>query len=221
MRRNHSHKNQNVSISPDSAYNSITYVPLIIQWKPDCRSRKQKRKDKLIKMHVPTLCSSSSASTLTIWFSPDHKWNVSDRVVKEIGTLLSLARTLYASDYDSNSDSDSVTSENQPLWFAVLKRIAVCVPFISRSKLSAVWTAQAICLKNLSAIQTAWAICAKTLLSFPKSGVICICFLSIQTAGAIFSKKIPRFYPKRISLPVICVVNLFSKAMSTQVRTIF
>ena len=82
-------------------------------------------------MHVPTLCSSSSASTLTIWFSPDHKWNVSDRVVKEIGTLLSLARTLYASDYDSDSDSDSVNSENQPLWFAVLKRIAVCVPFIS------------------------------------------------------------------------------------------
>ena len=134
------------------------------------------RKDKLIKMHLPTLCSSSSASTLTIWFSPDHKWNVSDRVVKEIGTLLSLTRTLYASDYDSDSDSDSVNSENLPLWFAVLKRIAVCVPFISRSKLSAVWTAQAICLKNLSAIQTAWAICAKTLLSFPKSGVICICF---------------------------------------------
>ena len=109
--------------------------------------------------------------TLTIWFSPDHKHNLSDRVVKEIGTLFSLDRTLYASDYDSAS----VTSENQPLWSAVLKWIAVCVPFISRSKLSAVWTAQAICLKNLSAVQMAWAICAKTLLSFPKSRVICIC----------------------------------------------
>ena len=108
--------------------------------------------------------------TLTIWFSPDHKRNISDRVVKEIGTLFSLDHTLYTSDYDS----DSVTSENQPLWFAVLKWIAVCVPFISRSKLSAVWTAQALCLKNLSAIQTAWAICAKALLSFPKSGVICV-----------------------------------------------
>ena len=40
-------------------------------------------------------------------------------------------------------------------------------------------------------------------------------------AGAIFSKKIPGFYPKRISLPAICIVNLFSKAMSTRIRTIF
>ena len=140
--------------------------------------------------------------TLTFWFSPDHKRNVSDRVVKEIGTLFSLDHTLYTSDYDS----DSVTSE----WFAVLKWIAVCVPFISRSKLSAVWTAQAICLKNLSAIQTAWAICAKTLLSFPKSGVICICL----------KKKNYPFKRLELSFP-ICVVNLFSKAMSTRIRTIF
>ena len=45
--------------------------------------------------------------TPTIWFSLDHKRNVS-----EIGTLFSLDHKLYASDYDS--DSDSVASENQP-----------------------------------------------------------------------------------------------------------
>ena len=46
--------------------------------------------------------------TPTIWFSLDHKQNVSG-----IGTLFSLDHKLYASDYDS--DSDSVASENQPL----------------------------------------------------------------------------------------------------------
>ena len=51
--------------------------------------------------------------TPTMWFSLDHKWNVSDGVVSEIGTLFSLVHKLDASDYDS--DSDSVASENQPL----------------------------------------------------------------------------------------------------------
>ena len=51
--------------------------------------------------------------TPTIWFSLDHKRNVSDGVVSGIGTLFSLHHKLYASDYDS--DSDSVASENQPL----------------------------------------------------------------------------------------------------------
>ena len=45
--------------------------------------------------------------TTTICFSLDHKWNVSSRI------LFSLDHKLYVSDYDS--DSDSVTSENQPL----------------------------------------------------------------------------------------------------------
>ena len=55
--------------------------------------------------------------TPTIWFSLDHKRNVSDGVVSGIGTLFSLDHKLYASDYDSDSDSDSdsVASENQPL----------------------------------------------------------------------------------------------------------
>ena len=44
--------------------------------------------------------------TLTIWFSLNHKWNVSG-----IGTLFSLDHKLYAFDYDS--DSDSVASEKQ------------------------------------------------------------------------------------------------------------
>ena len=50
--------------------------------------------------------------TPTICFSLDHKRNVSDGVVSGIGTLFSLDYKLYASDYDS--DSDSIASENQP-----------------------------------------------------------------------------------------------------------
>ena len=59
--------------------------------------------------------------TPTIWFSLDHKRNVSDGVVSGTGTPFSRDHKLYASDYDSDSDSDSdpdsdsVASENQPL----------------------------------------------------------------------------------------------------------
>ena len=52
--------------------------------------------------------------TSTIMFLLDHKRNVSDGIVSGIGTLFSLDHKLYASDYYSDSDSDSVTSENQP-----------------------------------------------------------------------------------------------------------
>ena len=48
----------------------------------------------------------------TIWFSLDHKRNLSNGVVSKFGMLFSLDQKLYASDYDS--DSDSVPSENQP-----------------------------------------------------------------------------------------------------------
>ena len=48
--------------------------------------------------------------TPTIWFSLDHKQNVSDGVVSETGALFSLNHKLYASDYDS----DSVAIENKP-----------------------------------------------------------------------------------------------------------
>ena len=51
--------------------------------------------------------------------------NVIDGVVSGIGTLFSLDHKLYASAYDS--DSDSVASENQP--YAALWRRHVCVPF--------------------------------------------------------------------------------------------
>ena len=54
-------------------------------------------------------------STPTIWFSLDHKRNVSNWVVSGIETLFSLDHKLYASDYDSNSDS--IIIENQPIWF--------------------------------------------------------------------------------------------------------
>ena len=53
-------------------------------------------------------------ATLTIWFSLDHKRNVSDGVVSGIGTLFSVDHKVYASDYDSDSDSESVAIENQP-----------------------------------------------------------------------------------------------------------
>ena len=46
--------------------------------------------------------------TPTIWFSLDHKRNVSDGVVRGIGMLFSLDHKRYA------SDSDSLASENQP-----------------------------------------------------------------------------------------------------------
>ena len=48
----------------------------------------------------------------TLWFSLDHKQNVSNGIVSEIATLFSLDHKLYVSDYDS--DSYSVASENQP-----------------------------------------------------------------------------------------------------------
>ena len=48
--------------------------------------------------------------TPTIWFSLDHKRNLSDGVVSGIRMLFSLDHTLDAYDYDS----DSVASENQP-----------------------------------------------------------------------------------------------------------
>ena len=52
--------------------------------------------------------------TPTVWFSLDHKRNVSDGIVSRIKTLFTLDHKLYASDYES--DSDSVVSENQPLY---------------------------------------------------------------------------------------------------------
>ena len=46
------------------SFHSVAYVLHMIKWKPDCWSRKEKRKDKPITMHFPTLCDrfSSSAS---------------------------------------------------------------------------------------------------------------------------------------------------------------
>ena len=49
--------------------------------------------------------------TPTIWFSLDNRRNISDGVLSGIGTLFSVDHTLYASDYDY--DSESVASENQ------------------------------------------------------------------------------------------------------------
>ena len=60
--------------------------------------------------------------TPTIWFSLDHKRNLSDGVVSGIGTLFSLDHKLYACDYDS----DSVPSENQPLLFNLVSTALYC-----------------------------------------------------------------------------------------------
>ena len=68
-------------------------------------------------------------STPTIWFSLDHERYVSDGVISGIGTLFSLDHKIYASDHDSdsNSDSDSFVSENKPevdsKWKQELKRL--------------------------------------------------------------------------------------------------
>ena len=45
--------------------------------------------------------------TPTIWFSLDHKRNVSNGIVSRIRMLFSPDHKLYVSDYDSDSDSDS------------------------------------------------------------------------------------------------------------------
>ena len=66
--------------------------------------------------------------TLTIWFSLDHKRNVSNGVISGIGTLFSPDHNLYSSDYDSNSDS--VTSENQPLNHCIIMLKCFCIAFI-------------------------------------------------------------------------------------------
>ena len=76
------------------------------------RSRRTKPITKRGNVHCDWFILPLLLPTPTIWFSLDHKRNVSDGVVSGIGTLFSLDHKLYASDYDS--DSDSVASENQP-----------------------------------------------------------------------------------------------------------
>ena len=79
------------------------------------RSGRTKPITKCGKVHCDWFVLLLLLSTPTIWFSLDHKWNVSNWVVSGIGTLFSLDHKLYASDYDSNSDS--LTIENQPIRF--------------------------------------------------------------------------------------------------------
>ena len=62
--------------------------------------------------------------TPTIWFSLDHKRNLSDGVVSGIGKLFSLDHKLYACDYDS--DSNSVPSENQLLLLNLVSTALYC-----------------------------------------------------------------------------------------------
>ena len=64
-------------------------------------------------MHFPTHCDWfiylfifwPLLLTPTNWFLLDHKRNVSDGVVSGMETLFSVDYKLYASDYDSDSDS--------------------------------------------------------------------------------------------------------------------
>ena len=63
-----------------------------IKWKPDCRSRKQTRKDKLITMHVSTFNDWFSSRVCFRLQQPCFHLIVSDRVVSGIRTLFSLDR---------------------------------------------------------------------------------------------------------------------------------
>ena len=65
--------------------------------------------------------------TLTIWFSLDHKQNLSG-----IGTLFSLDLKLYPFDYDSDSDSDSVASDQSILNFETLTRTFFSAAVLAR-----------------------------------------------------------------------------------------
>ena len=89
-------------------------------------------------IHVPTFCdwfgSSASASDSDNLVSLDHKWNVSDGVVSEIGTLFSLVHKLYASDDDS--DSDSVAGENH--WIGCIQQ------FVPGVTIAGVWVLAAM-----------------------------------------------------------------------------
>ena len=68
-------------------------------------------------MHVLTLCDwfilLLLLPTPTTWFSLDHKRNVSGGAISGIGTRFSQDHKIYASDYDS--DSDSVAGEKPAL----------------------------------------------------------------------------------------------------------
>ena len=75
-------------------------------------------------------------STPTIWFSLDHRRNVSDGVLSGIGTLFALDNRLYASDYDS--DSDSVASGKPTLicfWLSSYCSLQNNCPYNSNSSL--------------------------------------------------------------------------------------
>ena len=78
---------------------TFTFLPLMIYWKPDCRCRNQKRKDKPITIHVPKLCdwfgSSASASdsddlVFTRSKVERKRWDLS-----RVETLFSLGHKLY------------------------------------------------------------------------------------------------------------------------------
>ena len=95
--KNRSHKRDRIGgrrirtfpFSSDSAYDSV--FQFLIQWKSDCRSRKQKGKYKPITIHVPTLCDwfGSSASASVPSRRPSFHLIVNDGVVGGIRTLFS------------------------------------------------------------------------------------------------------------------------------------
>ena len=91
--------------------------------------------------------------TLTIWFSLDHKRNVSNGVVSRIGMLFSLDHKLYASDYAS----DSVASENQSLCnsrvlyplFQLLKGVVRLCSFVNECQLAEIPSSHHSVIDNL------------------------------------------------------------------------
>lgn len=90
----------------DPTYDSITKI----QWKPDCWSQKQHRKNKLIRELVLTLFDWLSASAY-VWDSSNLVFTRTQaRAISRIGTLFSLDHNKHA---PLRLILHSVTSENQ------------------------------------------------------------------------------------------------------------
>ena len=112
-----------VPFSSDSAYDSDAYGPV----KLDSRSRKQKRKNHPITIcHVYSLASAYDSDNLVF------TGLISIGVISGIGRKLNRSDSAYDSDFrfsvgrkrfysDSDSDSDCVASENQPIVFCIFQ----------------------------------------------------------------------------------------------------
>jgi len=119
-----SSENQTDGVGSRTPHLSAT-LTLTIQWKLDCRSLKQKRRDTPITLFVSGPCDwlvllfllptpTMSQEMETFWFFWLWFCRAYDSAYdSDFWFSLGYERS-YDSNYDSNSDSDSITSENQP-----------------------------------------------------------------------------------------------------------